>query len=266
VRSTRLDIHLAADPSASAAWMSDEVSWRITLCGRIAVIPLRITALYAHDGDRWVQVFEHMSFGDVPRPYADGLRGLQMPSAVVQRELADELSRTLAPLLYHQATRIPDIVSLDPKHLAEDDPSQPAPTLLLAPDPDGEWHGEDDVARAAVVDGVLHPDDRRVGTVGPSVATSRIAYWVGNIVADLAARPGMKGGKVRLRGTFVFEKRKDRWVVVQGHVSKPIDDLDLAQAVFGTALLSEKPLAITCDDGRRSVVQQGAPMAPAAGP
>jgi hypothetical protein len=41
-------------------------------------------------------------------------------------------------------------------------------------------------------------------------------------------------------------------VVVQGHLSQPIDDIDLAQLVYGTALISEKPLQITCDDGRRS--------------
>jgi len=62
----------------------------------------------------------------------------------------------------------------------------------------------------------------------------------------------VKGGKVRLRGTFVFEKRAGKWLVVQAHVSKPIDDIDLAQRVFGTALVSEKPLQITCDDGSRS--------------
>ena len=64
VVSKRLEIHVAQDQSA--AWMSDELSWRIGMCGRTAVIPLRATALYAHDGDRWVEVFEHLSFGDVP--------------------------------------------------------------------------------------------------------------------------------------------------------------------------------------------------------
>jgi len=251
VRSKHLDIHLSADRKVTAAWMSDEVSWRITQCGRTAVIPLRITALYAHDGDRWVEVFEHLSFGDVPVATPE-LYGLQVKSQVVDRGFADELSRTLAPLLYHESARIPAVVSLDPKHLAEDDIRQPAPTLLLAPDPDGEWHGTDDVSRAQLIDGVLDADDRRISTVGPSLEDSTIAYWVGNFIGTLADRPGMKGGKVRLRGTFVFEKRDGKWLVVQGHVSKPIDDMELAQRVFGTALVSEKPLQITCDDGSRS--------------
>ncbi len=264
VRSKKLDIHLSADRKVTAAWMSDELSWRITQCDRTAVIPLRITALYAHDGDRWVEVVEHLSFGDVPVATPE-LYGLQVKSAVVDRDLADELSRTLAPLLYHQTSRIPRVVSLDPKHLAEDDIRQPAPTFLLAPDPDGEWHGTDDISRAQLIDGVLDPDDRRISTVGPSVEDSTIAYWVGNFIGTLPDRPGIKGGRVRLRGTFVFEKRDGTWLVVQGHVSKPIDDIDLAQRVFGTALVSEKPLQITCDDGRRSR-PAAAPATPASTP
>ena len=261
VRSKHLEIYLAADKPVSAAWMSDEVSWRISLCGRSAVIPLRMTALYAHDGDRWVSVFEHLSYGDVPVPTAE-LYGLQLTPAVVDRGLADTLSRTLAPLLYRQTARLPALLSLDPDRRADRDLSRPAPTLLVAPDPDGEWHGADDLARAHVADGVLNPEDRRIGTIGPSAAASTIAYWVGNFVADVAGRPGVKAGKVRLRGTFVFEKRPPAnhpredctrsgndctWLIVQGHVSKPIDDIDLAQRVFGTALVSEKPLQITCE-------------------
>jgi hypothetical protein len=211
-----------------------------------------MTALYAHDGDRWVEVFEHLSFGDVPAPTAE-LYGLQVKSAVVDRGLADDLSRTLAPLLFRQTQRLADVVSLDPQHLAEADLTKPAPTLLLAPDRDGEWHGTDDISRAQLVDGTLTADDRRIGTIGPSLASSTVAYWVGNFVADLADRPGVKAGKVRLRGTFVFEKRAGRWVIVQGHVSKPIDDVNLASIVFGTALVNDKPLQITCDDGSRGV-------------
>ncbi len=254
VRSKKLDIHLSADRRVTAAWSSDEVSWRITQCGRTAVIPLRITSLYAHDGDRWVQVLEHLSFGDVPVATPE-LYGLQFKTAVVDRGFADDLSRTLAPLLYaaggKQSGKIAGVVSLDPSHLAEGDLTRPAPTFLLAPDPDGEWHGTDDISHAQLIDGVLDPDDRRISTVGLSLSDSTVAYWVGNFVGTLPDHPGVKGGKVRLRGTFVFEKRNGTWLVVQGHISKPISDTELADRVFGTALLSDKPLRITCDDGSR---------------
>jgi hypothetical protein len=262
VRSKSLDIHLAmtTDKQIRAAWLSDEVSWRITVCGHVAAIPLRITALFAHDGDRWVEVFEHLSLARVPQPYfvqtdkglQTELRGSPMArpgeKPIVDRQLADELSGVLQSLFSRQPQRIQGVVSLDPKHEAEGDPKAPAPTFVLMPDPDGEWHGDRDISLlASLVDGTLRAEDRRIGTVGPDVASSRIAYWVGNFVADLPPRPGVPSGKVRLRGTFVFEKRDKRWIVVQGHLSEPIDDLDLAQLVFGTSLLSEKPLQVTCN-------------------
>jgi hypothetical protein len=284
-RSKRLDIHLANDKSISAAWASDEISWRMLVCGHIAVFPLRMTALYAHDGDRWVEVFEHLSWGRVPMPYfstANGdklvnvLRGREMlnphDNPIVDRKLADELSAVLQALLSRSPERIGQVVSLDPTHRAEDDPSQPAPTLLIAPDPEGEWHGDQEVMHLQIVDGSLRAEDRRVGTVGPNVVRSTIAYWVGNFVAELAARPGIEAGtKVRLRGTFVFEKRKGRWIVVQGHLSEPIDDFDLASDVLGSSLamseqdfLRKRPLQVSCDDGRRTATVPAA--APSSAP
>jgi hypothetical protein len=128
---------------------------------------------------------------------------------------------------------------------------------LLAPDPESEWHGDQDLAGAQLVDGTLTAADRRIGTVALPDTPATIAYWIGNFIADLPPRQGMPGGKVRLRGTFVFEKRDDRWIVVQGHLSQPIYDNDLASIVFGTSLLSTRedlahglPLQVACDDGQ----------------
>jgi hypothetical protein len=267
VRSKHLQIHLSNDTNVTAAWMSDELSWRITLCNRTAVIPLRITALYAHDGDRWVQVFEHLSFGRMPQPTFDGsLRGSMMVAPeedchrpefcpVVDRGLSDELSRQLSALLSAQSTRVALTVAGGTR---DSDPTRPAPTFLLGPDPDGEWDGATStVETIRLIDGkIVIEGDRRIGTIGIGrFDKAPIAYWVGNITADLTHHPGTPASKVRLRATFVFEKRKDQWLVVQGHISQPIDDIDLAQIVFGTALISEKPLQITCDDGSRSTAQ-----------
>ncbi len=248
VRSKNLRIHLSHDKQVSAAWMSDELSWRISMCGRTAVIPLRITALYAHDGDRWVQVFEHLSFGRTPQPTYDGqLRGARIREAVVDRGLSDELSRSLNALFSGEPDRIKQSIALT----RFSDPTKPASTFLLGPSPDAEWSGArlDDID---LVDGKVTLDERRVGVIStgrPDKAT--IAYWVGNVIADLRQHPGTPASKVLLRGTFIFEKRDDKWLIVQGHVSQPIDDIDLATYVFGTALLSEKPLQTTCEDGRR---------------
>jgi hypothetical protein len=262
IRSKRLDIHLSSDKAASAAWMSDELSWRLSFCGRTAVIPLRITALYAHDGDRWVQVLEHLSFGRQPVPAADGqLVGRRMTDALIDTRLSDELGREVVMLFSQQSERVRTLVALDPEHRAEDDPRQPAPSFLLAPDPDSEWHGDDDVARIQLVDGrLVEIQDRRVGVIGRSVAKATVAYMVANLVVDLRVHPGSPSSQVLLRGTFVFEKRNDHWVIVQGHVSEPIADYALASRVFGTALESVnlesgEALRVTCDDGSRSTAR-----------
>jgi hypothetical protein len=253
VRSKALRIHLSHDKQVTAAWMSDELSWRIKLCNRTAVIPLRITALYAHDGDRWVQVFEHLSFGRTPMPTADGkLRGAPIREAVVDRALSDDLSRVLHALMSGQADRAKVSVATG----TADDPTKPAPTFLLGPDPAAEWTGRDGVDAIRLVEGKVTLDQRRVGIVASGRPDrAPIAYWVGNLVADLVRHPGTPASKVLLRGTFIFERRDDKWVVVQGHISQPIDDIDLASYVYGTALISEKPLEITCDDGRRGSPQ-----------
>lgn len=265
-RSKRLEVYLARD--ATAAWVFDEISWRIPMCGRTAVIPLRMTALFARDGDRWVPVFEHLSFAHEPTPsHAGELRGVSIRSEVVDRDLADDLSRLLPPLLSRGPldpgsedfakklrARIGQVMATTPD------------ALVLGPKLDSEWRGND-VLGSQLWHLALTADDRRVGTVGRSLDTATVAYWIGNFVANLPARPGYPAGRTRMRGTFVFEKRcatenKDcRWVIVQAHVSQPIDDgpdasnshESLAGLIFGTALLSPKPLEVTCDDGTRAV-------------
>jgi hypothetical protein len=255
-RSKRLDIHLAQD--GSAAWMFDELSWRIKVCGRIAVVPLRITALYAHDGDRWVPVFEHLSFGHQVVPARQATRaGKEIRSEVVARDVADAISEALNPVLAG-TLRDPNVVAINPD------------ALVLGPDVGSEWHGPSPLG-GPIVDGKLTTEARRIGTIGRTVAASTIAYWVGTLIAEQPATPTSPGGKARLRGSFVFEKRKitmntmtapdpqghvevanatttSRWVLVQAHVSQPIAEDDLATLLFGTSLLSVHPLRLSCDD------------------
>lgn len=265
VRSKRLETHLAAD--LSAAWVFDELSWRIGMCGRTAVIPLRLTMLFARDGDRWVPIFEHMSFGHTPAPRRDGqLYGTRIPSKTVpSSDFVDELSRAMSPILSFGAHRTAALAS-GPE------------AMLLGPDIRAEWHGLDVLAARLAPGPIKTVEDRRIGFVGRSLETATVAYWIGNVIAELPARPGIAAGRARMRTTFVFEKRRSvkgggataggereqrscaedptdcRWVVVQGHVSQPIGDQELATRVFGTALLSPnlergEPLQLTCDDG-----------------
>ncbi len=258
IRSKRLETHIAHD--LSAAWVADELSWRLTMCGRTAVIPLRITMLYARDGDRWVQVFEHMSFGQTPTPRREGdLYGGRVPSkSVASSDFVDALSSAVSPVLSNSKTR--GWLATGPE------------AMLLGPDTYAEWHGLDVRAAQLIPGGARTVEDRRIGYVGRDLESATIAYWIGNVVATLPARPGVPAGNARLRTTFVFERRRTvahaitedpeardkaeadrqrleatscsedeagcRWFLVQGHVSQPIGDQDLATRVFGTALLS----------------------------
>jgi hypothetical protein len=245
VRSKKLEIQIAAD--FTAAWMADELSWRIEACGRTAVIPLRITAQYAHDGDRWVPVFEHLSFGRRPAPH-DGPPTKAIKTEVVSGDLRDELSGVLGRGLF-RAPHDPQVVSQDPS------------ALVLGPDAGDEWHGPA-VLAARLPAGKL--EDRRVGTVGRTPGEATVAYWIGNYIADIPASSSAPAGKVRMRVTHVFEKRRFgkpdgkakvcgddcRWVLVQTHMSQPITDDELTQQVFGTALVSPKPLQLDCSDAR----------------
>ncbi|HEX4418655.1 MAG TPA: hypothetical protein VH165_12180, partial [Kofleriaceae bacterium] len=278
IRSKNLAIQIALDQSA--AWMSDELSWRIELCGRTAVIPLRLTALYAHDGDRWVPVFEHLSFGWAPT-VLDAPQSKAIKTEVVTGDLRDELSGVLARGLFH-LPHDPSVVARDPL------------ALVLGPDAGDEWHGTH-VLEEQLPAGRF--EDRRVGLVGRDPASATVAYWVGNYLADVPATPGTAAGKVRMRVTHVFEKRhaqpigtapgtaydgcappkdpkdlkaRDRladchWVLVQSHMSQPISDEALTQQVFGTALASIKPLALDCSDGTPPATGPAA-TAPAAAP
>jgi hypothetical protein len=265
VRSKRLDIHIAADETA--AWTADEVSWRIEVCNRIAVIPLRITALYAHDGDRWVPVFEHLSFGQRPAPptAVDGPLPKAIKTEVASGDLRDELSGILGRGLF-RTPRDPQVAALDTS------------ALVLGPGVEDEWRAAQ-VLQAQLPAGRL--EERRVGFVGRDPAAATIAYWIGNYIADLPARGEVPAGKVRMRVTHVFEKRRPlapgaarersapvvdscapdpddndksadcRWQLVQSHMSRPISDDELTAVVFGKAA-RPKPLQMDCSDGFRA--------------
>lgn len=272
VRSKRLDVHIAADETA--AWTADEVSWRIEVCNRTAVIPLRITALYAHDGDRWVPVFEHLSFGQRPAPptSSDG----SLPRAL-KTEVADGLRDELSGILARGLFRTPR----DPQVAAQD-----SSALVLGPGIYDEWRAAQ-VIEARLPAGRF--EERRVGFVGRDPAAATIAYWYGNYIAA-PAQGAVPAGKARMRVTHVFEKRRPlapgaarergapavdscapdpdhkdknadcRWQLVQTHMSQSITDDELTAVVFGKAA-RPGPLQLDCSDGFRAPAAAPRPQA-----
>lgn len=250
VRSKQLLIQIAADQQA--AWMSDDLSWRIDLCGRTSVVPLRLTGLFAHDGDRWVPVFEHLSFAASQPPAADAPPAKLIKGAVASRDLSDELSGVVGHLFRHDGTGL----------------AQDANAIVIGPGPSDEWRGSH-VLEARLPAG--RPEDHRVGTVGRDPATATVAYWIGNYLADPPppppGAPPAAAAKIHMRVSYIFEKRcakgKDKncqWTLVQAHMSQPITDDELTRQIYGSAVTSANPLAIDCS---------GAPTprpAPAAAP
>ncbi|HEY0192334.1 MAG TPA: hypothetical protein VGC42_14540 [Kofleriaceae bacterium] len=264
VRSKALAIQIALDQNAG--WMSDELSWRLEVCGRVAVIPLRVTALYARDGDRWITIFEHMSFG---WPLAPGVAPAprKLPSAFSSVDLKDELSGVLGRGLFH-APHDASVVAQDPLAIA------------LGPDAGDEWHGRH-VVDVKLPDGRL--EDRRLGIVGRDPATATVAYWIGSYRAEVPSQNGAPPETVTLRVTHVFEKRHAkrgavpgvpgearepreddacgpaggrtdskaaarnadcRWTLVQSHVSQPVTADQLTRRVFGSARPAARPISL----------------------
>ena len=256
VRSKELTIQIAADQQA--AWMSDELSWRIDLCGRTSVVPLRLTGLYAHDGDRWVPVFEHLSFGASLPPPADAPTAKPIKGEVVSRDLSDELSGVVGRGLF---------VQHDPSVLAPD-------AVVIGPGPSDEWRANH-VPEAKLPTG--RHEDHRVGTVGRDPANATIAYWVGNYLADPPppppGAPPVAANKIRMRVSYVFEKRCAkadakakgcRWTLVQAHMSQPITDEELTRQIYGSAVTSMNPLVLDCSDRPRPATEATLRPVPAA--
>lgn len=226
VRSKRLELHLAAD--LSAGWIIDEVSWRIQVCNRVLVIPLRITALYARDGDRWVLAVEHISSG-AQLPDVESLVGRSVSAAEVAPTIASSVAASVAAT-FGAPIASSSLLSAD------------AGAALLGPGWSQEWHGAELVGKQLVA-GTLTVEEQRVGTVGYSPDSATVAFWVGNLVAQTPS-----GTRTRLRASYVLERRGEIWVVVQGHVSLPVDDETFAQTVIGSALVSLNPLVTRCSD------------------
>ena len=222
VKSKKLDVHLAGDQSA--AWVSDDVSWRIIACDRVAVIPLRFTALYVRDGDRWTAVVEHLSYG---RLIGDDDRadfGARIDSADGVPAVATAVDAALAPFL---AAARPATLALSPEAFA------------LGPDVWDELR-VDELGVTALFPGELAVEARRIGVVSRGAGKGTVAYWVGTLLGETPRGP------VRLRGSFVLERTGEVWTIAQAHVSLPIDDPALAAVSFGAALSGLNPLRVRC--------------------
>ncbi|MCB9565026.1 MAG: nuclear transport factor 2 family protein [Kofleriaceae bacterium] len=251
--SKRLQLHLSED--LSAAWIADEISYRVPGClgrdGRykVAVVPLRYTGLFVRDGERWVEVLEHVSYpqriGELVDD-AEGMIGKKLrigrdPRPAVQQPL-DVVKRAISA----------DLPESERARLYASDPG----ALAMWPDPEQELHGSAVLSAASLARSFdaskisletfrvgMSPDPD--GGVGPGT----VAWVAATLRVDARRVEGTKMEPVtlRLRGTFVLEDRDQpdgtrAWQIVQAHVSAPVDDEALVGTVRGSEASTEATL------------------------
>lgn len=206
--SKNLDIQVSA--SGGAGWMFDEISYRIPVEGRWASVPIRVTAVFTRDVDRWVLAMDHWSY---PQPTAD-----VAAAAVSVRELPGDRSGEGADQLVGLVGRLEN----GDKRARALGQSRGDGAVLLLPGPEAEFRGEQ-IAGAPTLPDLFNS----TGTVGlrrhriEVAATGDVAWMAATLVITGAAEDG---GSLQLRATYVFAHGEQGWQVVQEHVSAPVPD------------------------------------------
>jgi ketosteroid isomerase-like protein len=245
VFSKTLGVRVSRD--RTTAWVFDEISYRIPHRGRQAAMPLRYTAVYVRDVERWVMVMEHLSY--------------PLPNELVRELAATGELAAPAPMKKHGVPSLWEIVhahiALDAAARAQSPivgPARPVSEqrVILLPDPRDELRGAEIFTAPNLAD-----------TFGPGTQVAaremRVFFAPGARVAWLAGNLAMttqvegKPVTIGLRVTAVLEHDQNaRWQVMQAHVSVPMRKDQLAARVLGTGLVPRPP------------AEPAAPAAPAA--
>ena len=145
--------------------------------------------------------------------------------------------------------------------------SSASDALAWWPDPAGELRGDAVVTGPSLTDAFdatkVAAESARIG-LGPSggVGQGKLAWWAGTL--EVTARQESGDGAVhevpvRVRATFVLQYQTDRWMIVQSHVSAPIDDARLAREIAGDATMVGGHLVVPCDAARPAAARRRRP-------
>ena len=260
VQSKRLEMHLAED--LTTAWVADEVSYRVPGCRaadgsyRTLVVPLRVTGVYVRDGERWVQVLEHVSY---PQRVADLVRRPPRKTTVKLRNGMDPRPEVRPAITAMQRALSVAQTPVDRQVLFATDP-----TALAM------WPFEPELRASAIVQAAglaesfdaveIELDRYRIGmSPDPTggVGGGTVAWMAALLRVD--ARRQVDGVDevvpLYLRASYVLELRNVdgtlRWQIIQSHVSAPLDDRELLAAIMGEAEVSNEddpwPWARPCE-------------------
>lgn len=233
--SKNLVVELSTDQQVG--WIFDEVSYRVphdirlsdgVVIQRDASIPIRVTAAFVRDVDRWVLVMEELSYALSPAEVLDLARGrvLRTPSKLppegqIEERAADAIAAVVQRFHERGTNRLGALA---------DDPR----TLVVWPEPDGEYSGDElqKLPRLASL----------FGTGRVSIASTRVSEPIGKVawmVANLRVIVGDGADRVviPMRGLYLLEASGDdqhpTWKILQAHVSVPLSQQLLERRIFG---------------------------------
>jgi ketosteroid isomerase-like protein len=220
-----LDVHLTRN--GALGWIFDEVSYRVPFRGREASIPVRVTAGFVRDIDRWAMVFEHLSYA---LPTEDLLRMAQNGALATPAPIED---RGAHPQLDRMFVRAVERLHNGPERLRQRSLADDPDVLVIYPAPEHEFHGA--AAREAPLLAEVYGTGGTVAVAGRRITVARTgrAAW---LVANLEVTTTVNGDPLRfgLRGTYVLELRGELgWEIVQAHVSVPVPENVVCRRVFG---------------------------------
>jgi hypothetical protein len=227
--SKNLDVHLSTD--GSVGWVFDDVSYRVPYIGREASIPIRTTAMFVRDVERWVMVMEHQSYAlPIDEIISMGAAG-RLPQPRRFKTIFDKKSG--------QARQVLSIVGRlhndDSERYRRRKIASADDALVVLPGPD-EHHGN--FANQSPSLASLFGDGTTVGIRDYRIQVARskeVAWMAANLVVHTTVNDDAV--EFGLRGTYVLENRENHgWMVVQMHVAAPIFERELSRRVFGTGM------------------------------
>jgi ketosteroid isomerase-like protein len=232
VLSKNLTVRISRD--GTTAWVVDELSYRIPYRGRQAAMPLRYTAVFVRDVERWDLVQEHLSY-PLPTRLARELAaaGVLARPARMERHGVPALWEIVHEYLALDAAgRARSKIVTAARDASED-------RVILLHNPSGERRGTDLATEASLADAFgpdtqLEARDVRVF----SSPGGRVAWLAANVAVATQheSRPVVLG----MRVTAVLERDESAvWQLMQAHVSVPIRKEQLSARVFGAGLTPE---------------------------